>query len=244
MVDDLMSSLDPQQTEDGYVFWIRESHPGVIGIVASRLVERLGRPVIVLTDDPKEVGVLTGSGRSIPGFHLLEALGSMAEIFISFGGHSQAAGLRLTHSEFDEFRSRFADYASQRRKDLCRNRICAVDAEVHFSDLTLDFVREIERLQPFGCGNPVPVLLARGIRLSRPIRTLTPGKHFTIPLLQGSCTLDCKAWNFSDHIPLIQSGTPVDVLLNLNEDAYSARRGGPPWSVTLRDVRPSSSEYK
>ena len=154
MVDNLISSLDPQQTEDGYVFWIRESHPGVIGIVASRLVERLGRPVIVLTDDPKEAGVLTGSGRSIPGFHLLEALGSMAEIFIGFGGHSQAAGLRLTHSEFDEFRSRFADYAFQRRKDLCRNRICAVDAEVQFSDLTLDFVRELDRLQPFGCGNP------------------------------------------------------------------------------------------
>lgn len=219
------------------MFWPPDAHLGVVGIVASRLVERLGALVIVLTEDPKEPGVLAGSGRSIPGFHLLEALESMAHLFLGFGGHSQAAGVRLRYNQFDDFRSRFGDYTSQWLGKVRKHPSRSVDAEVSFRDLTLDLAKEIQLLEPFGCGNPVPVFLARNVRIAGPIQTLTPGKHFMIPLAQEGHALNCKAWNFSEHIEFIRTGTPVDILFRVDCDDYSARRGGRVWMVTVRDVR-------
>lgn len=237
LVDEIVRSEEHGQPGAGYVFCVPTGHLGVVGIVASRLVERYRAPVIVLTDDPKEAGLLAGSGRSISGFHLLEALESMTDLFVSFGGHSQAAGVRLRNNRLDEFRSRFAEYAA--RSLICKTVSCSVDAEVELSDLTTELANELQLLAPFGNGNPVPVLLVRNVQIAGSIQTLTPGKHFLIPMRQERRALICKAWNFAEHIELIRSGTPVDMLVSVEEDRYSARRGGDPWSATIRQVRPS-----
>ena len=221
------------------------SHLGVLGIVASRLVERFHAPVIVVTDDPREPGTLAGSGRSIPEFHLLEALDEMADLFIAYGGHRQAASVRLRSKRLDEFRSRFAEYASQRLGNEQRIPRHHVDAEVSFSDLTAEVAEGIQSLGPFGCGNPAPVLLARNLEVADcPIRVITPGRHFSIPLRQSACELSCKAWNFSDQIQLFKSDTPVDILFNIDDDRYAARRGYKPWAVTIRGVRLASRTSK
>lgn len=239
-VDEIVRSEEDSQPRAGYVFCVPSGHLGVVGIVASRLVDRFHAPVIVLTTDPKETGILAGSGRSIPGFHLLEALESIADLFVSFGGHSQAAGLRLRNDRLEEFRSRFAEYVA--RSLVCRTESCAIDAEVDLSDLTTELASELQLLAPFGNANPVPVLLVRNVQIAGSIQTLTPGKHFLIPMRQERRALTCKAWNFAEHIELIRSGSPVDMLVNLEEDGYSARRGGAPWSATIRQVRPSCPE--
>lgn len=237
LVDEIVGSEEHGQPGAGYVFCLPTGHLGVVGIVASRLVERFRGPVIVLADDPKEAGVLAGSGRSIPGFHLLEALESMADLFVSFGGHSQAAGVRLRNDCLDEFRTRFAECAS--RSLVCKTVSCSIDVELELSDLTTEIANELQLLAPFGNGNPVPVLLVRNVQVAGPVQTLTPGKHFRVPMRQESRVLTCKAWNFADHIELIRSGRPVDMLVNIEENGYSARRGGAPWSATIRQVRPS-----
>ena len=154
IVERILGSHDIAPGAQGLVFAVPSSHLGVLGIVASRLVERFHAPVIVVTDDPREPGTLAGSGRSIPEFHLLEALDEMADLFIAYGGHRQAAGVRLRSKRLDEFRSRFAEYASQRLGNEQRIPQHYVDAEVSFSDLTAEVAEGIQSLGPFGWGIP------------------------------------------------------------------------------------------
>jgi single-stranded-DNA-specific exonuclease len=136
-------------------------HLGVLGIVASRLVERFCRPVFVLSDAIGAAGAgegcLSGSGRSIPAFHLLAALESMPDLFKRFGGHRQAAGLTLRPGQLDEFRRRFNQFASARLTADDLRPEYAVDAEAEFSELTDRCVRDVLTVGPFGFGNPAPI---------------------------------------------------------------------------------------
>lgn len=225
----------PASQETGLVFALPDSHLGVLGIVASRLVERFQIPVVVLTDDLREDGALAGSGRSIQGFHLLEALESMADLFITFDGHSQAAGIRLRSERLLEFRSRFGEYTSRRLAKF--ERMQRVDAEACFSELTTEVAKEIQAFGPFGCENPVPIMLARNAQLAGSIKVITPGKHFGVPLRQSNRVIRCNAWNFADHIGLLKTGEPVDILFHIEDDRYAARRGWESWSLILKDVR-------
>ncbi|MBK5295314.1 MAG: single-stranded-DNA-specific exonuclease RecJ, partial [Acidobacteriia bacterium] len=138
-------------------------HRGVVGIVASRIVERFHRPVFVLGIDA-ETALAQGSGRSIPAFHLLEALESMGELFTKFGGHRQAAGLTVGAGDVDEFRRRLNAYAVERLAPSDFVAQLEIDAEVRLSELTGVAVAEVLGLGPFGYGNPAPMVMARGVR--------------------------------------------------------------------------------
>src|SRR5579862_3092147 len=133
-------------------------HRGVVGIVASRVVERFHRPAFVLG---MENGVAQGSGRSIPVFHLLDALESMPELFTKFGGHRQAAGLTMAAATVEEFRERIRVYGEARLTPADFERELAIDAEIAFDEITDQSVAEILSLAPFGFGNPAPVFAAR-----------------------------------------------------------------------------------
>ena len=135
-------------------------HPGVLGIVASRLVERFSRPVFVLSDalnvDESEGPHLGGSGRSIPAFHLLEALESMAHLFRKFGGHRQAAGLTLPAHHLDEFQQSFHAFAATKLTADDLRPTYVVDAMVTLRELSEECVQQIFSLGPFGFGNTQP----------------------------------------------------------------------------------------
>jgi single-stranded-DNA-specific exonuclease len=216
-------------------------HPGVLGIVASRLVDRFNRPVFVLSDAAAEAqgtpGLLSGSGRSIPAFHLLEALESMPALFTKFGGHRQAAGLTLATENLEEFRTRFADFAALRlsEDDFCP--VHKVDAEAHFADLTDACIQEIQALGPFGFGNSNPTFVARQVTVAGPTRVLREGKHFSVPLRSEGRLLWCKAWNFGHRAGLLQQGASLDILFQVEDDSISRKRGYDPWCVSLKDVR-------
>jgi single-stranded-DNA-specific exonuclease len=211
-------------------------HLGVAGIVASRMVERLSRPVFVLSSSKKE-GEWSGSGRSIPAFHLLEALESMSDLFIRFGGHRQAAGVTLAESNVELFRTRFREYAGARLQpaDLCPQ--INVDAHAAFSGLTEAAVAEVFSLAPFGMGNPAPRFHAAGVEVAAAPTWLGTGKHLKIALRQKGRMLMFKAWRWGEHAGVFQRGQILDVVFEIEEDSYARRQGYGTWGASLVDAR-------
>ena len=215
-------------------------HLGVLGIVASRLVERFCRPVFVLSDAAAENGeprCLSGSGRSIPGFHLLEALESMPDLFERFGGHRQAAGLSLKAEHLEQFRWRMGEFAASRLSAEDLRPQYAADAEASFAELTDPCINHVMALGPFGFGNPCPIFYARAAVVAGPSKALKDGKHLSVPLRHDGRMLVCKAWNFGDRAELFQPRTELDVLFQVEDDASGRRRGYGSWCITLKDAR-------
>jgi single-stranded-DNA-specific exonuclease len=136
-------------------------HQGVVGIVASRLVERYHRPVILIAID--ENGAGKGSGRSIPGFHLLEALTSCSPFLDRFGGHRHAAGVGLSAAKISDFVTAFETEAARMLSGNDLVPCLDIDAEIQPADVTRELALELKRLEPFGMGNPEPVLMMRGM---------------------------------------------------------------------------------
>ncbi len=158
-------------------------HPGVIGIVASRLVERHNRPVVVVSLD--EEGGGRGSGRSIPGFDLLAGLEACSEHLVRFGGHRAAAGLELRAEDLDAFREAFAAHATALLGSEDLRRTERIDAMVGGQSLGIDLAEELSRLAPFGMGNPGVRLLVPSARV-RDVRPMGEGKHARFSLHSGS----------------------------------------------------------
>jgi single-stranded-DNA-specific exonuclease len=223
-------------SQPALIFCAPNWHRGVLGIVASRLVERFHRPVFVLSEDPEE-GVAQGSGRSIACFHLLEALETMPDLFMKFGGHRHAAGLTLAAGNVGDFRRRFRDYAAARLSSNDFFPELAIDGIITLREINERTVAEIATLAPFGCGHPAPVFAARDVEVAGP-PVLWKEKHLRVPLRQDGRLLWLKAWNFADRIAELAAGTHVDAALSLEEDSYAAANGLPGWSAVLRDVRP------
>ncbi len=156
-------------------------HRGVIGICASRVVERWRRPTLIFSC---EGGEAHGSGRSIPAFHLLQALESSPELFDRFGGHSHAVGCALPAARIPELRLRLDAYARQRLTPEDFIPVLEYDAEIGLEDITNDFWLSLQKLEPFGAGNPVPVFVTRNSRLVQPARTLKE-KHIKLRVVPG-----------------------------------------------------------
>jgi single-stranded-DNA-specific exonuclease len=217
------------------VFAAEGWHRGVVGIVASRVVERFHRPVFVLGI---ENGMAQGSGRSIPAFHLLEALETMPDLFTKFGGHRQAAGLSMAEGLVETFRERLRAYARDRLTPADFERELRIDGEVEFADLTDAAVADVFRLAPFGFGNPAPVLVARNIEIAASPE-IRKERHLFLRLQSNGRTLRMKGWDFAERAQELQPGMRVDLAFQLEDDPYSASRGYAPWQAILKDARPT-----
>jgi single-stranded-DNA-specific exonuclease len=212
-------------------------HRGVVGIVASRLVERFYRPVFVLSE---EDGQAQGSGRSIAPFHLLDALESMPDLFSRFGGHRQAAGVSLAAELVPEFRRRLNAYAWTRLTRADFQPLLAIDATVSLRDLTTGpAIHELLGMAPFGFGNPAPVLAILGAEVAGP-PVVMKEKHLRVHLRQGGRSLFPKAWNFAERAGDFSGSGPIDAAFSVEEDLYGQDRGFANWAAVLRDVRPAS----
>jgi single-stranded-DNA-specific exonuclease len=219
------------------VFAGSDWHRGVVGIVASRLVERFGRPVFVLSEKDGEA---QGSGRSIAAFHLLDALESMPDLFTRFGGHRQAAGVSLRAELVPEFRSRLNAYAGARLTRADFRPQLAVDAGVSLRELTSGAaVDELLAMAPFGFGNPPPLVAILGAEVAA-APTLVKEKHLRVHLRQDGRGLTATAWNFAGRASELAARALVDAAFSIEEDAYAESRGWPGWSAVLRDVRPAA----
>jgi single-stranded-DNA-specific exonuclease len=217
------------------VYYAEDWHRGVLGIVASRLVERLHRPVFVLSRN-EEDGLVQGSGRSIAAFHLLDALESMPDLFVRFGGHQHAAGVTLEAHRVDEFRQRFNACAATRLRPEDFLPRLEIDAIADLRELTEPAVDEVLALAPFGHGNQPPLFAALGVQVAAP-PVVMKEKHLRLAVQQNGRVLTVKAWNFAERGAELAPGTLVDIVFALEDDAYSAARGYPAWCAVLRDVR-------
>jgi single-stranded-DNA-specific exonuclease len=204
-------------------------HRGVIGIVASRIVERYHRPVFVMSEDA-ETGLAQGSGRSIPAFHLLDALETMPELFTKFGGHRQAAGVTAPAERVSEFRQRLNAYAASvlSPSDLCPT--LAVDAVLELSDLTDAAVSEIFTLAPFGCGNGAPVFAVLNAELAGP-PALFKEKLVKLAIRQNGRTILATSWNLASRIPELQPGERYNFAICIEEE----NRGYGKWRAVVKE---------
>ena len=208
-------------------------HRGVVGIVASRVVERFHRPSFVLG---LENGSAQGSGRSIRAFHLLDALESMPDLFSKFGGHRQAAGVTLPTDRVDEFRERLRAHAATLLTPADFEAAIEIDAEILFSEITDGAVAEVLSLAPFGFGNTSPLFAVRGVEVAAPPEIIKE-KHVFVRLKSAGRTIRAKAWNFADRAGQLSPGARLDAVICFEDDAYSASRGYAPWQVILKDVK-------
>ena len=208
-------------------------HRGVVGIVASRVVERFHRPAFVLG---LENGMAQGSGRSIPVFHLLEALEAMPDLFGKFGGHRQAAGITMEAGRVEEFRQRLKAYAGERLTPADFERELAIDAEIALEEIDDHCIADILGLAPFGFGNAAPTFAVSGVEIAAP-PDIIKEKHVFLKLKIAGRTIRAKAWNFAERVAELVPGTRLDIALQFEEDAYSAARGYAPWQAIVRDIR-------
>jgi single-stranded-DNA-specific exonuclease len=227
--------LEVDESAAALVYYAEDWHRGVLGIVASRLVERLHRPVFVLGRNSQD-GLAQGSGRSIPAFHLLDALESMPDLFVRFGGHEHAAGVTMECGRVPEFRERFQAYAAARLQPEDFLPELAVDGVIALNEITDRSAAEVFSLAPFGHGNPPPLFAAMDVEVAGQPAPWNE-KHLRVVLRQGARSLALKAWNFAGRVAEMPAGARVDVAFSLEEDAYSLARGYPGWAAVLRDVR-------
>ncbi len=208
-------------------------HPGVIGIVASRLVERYHRPVVVISLEADGSG--RGSGRSIPDFDLLAGLEACSDFLGSFGGHKAAAGLELKAGQLTAFREAFAAHANSVLGPEDLKRTERIDAVVGGASLGLDLAEELKQLAPFGMGNPGVRLLVPSARV-RDVRTMGEGKHARFSLHSGSH----KALGVAFGRPSLGVGEddPVDVAVRLEVNHWN---GAVEPQVVLGEVYPRAA---
>jgi single-stranded-DNA-specific exonuclease len=216
-------------------------HRGVLGIVASRVVDRYHRPTFVLSRTPD--GLAQGSGRSIHNFHLLEALEAMPELFLKFGGHTHAAGLTMQADRVEEFRARFDAWAASKLAPEHFLPRLQIDALIDFAEIHDRSVDEIFRLAPFGCGNPAPVFAALNAEVLAPPQ-IWKEKHLKLAIRQNGRNMSLKAWNFAERAGELAPGRRIDAAFAFEEDSYSAAQGGPAWGAVLRNFRPAAQEQQ
>lgn len=192
-------------------------HPGVIGIVASRLVERYHRPTLMIA---LEQGTGKGSARSIRGFHLYQALQRTAGLLSGFGGHAMAAGLSIEQENLESFASAFEQVASQELSAEALVQVVWHDGEIELGVLSLPQLGELEELQPFGAGNPQPAFVSRGCRILSP-RVLAE-KHLKFDCEQGGQRLSCIGFGMAERYQ--QLNGQVDLLYRPGINEWRGRR--------------------
>ena len=201
------------------LLWGRDWHPGVIGIVASRMVERTGRPVIIVTVDQQGEG--KGSGRSVQGFNLHACIGSCADLLIRYGGHAMAAGLSVREENLPELRRRLNEWAARECPVLHTPPLCC-DLAIHLDRITVDSVRRLEQLAPYGAENPTPVFLLQNAVLDG-VYPVSEGKHSRLRLRQGNASIYAVWFGMAPEQLPYATGDVVDAALNLS--VYDAPRG-------------------
>lgn len=217
----------------GLVLYDPAWHLGVAGIVAGRVAEKHRKPTFVLARDEQEgSGLIKGSGRSIPGFHLLDALESMKDLFAQFGGHEQAAGVSLREENLALFRERFAAYAAERLDVAARQPRLEIEALLRVGEVDGALYETLRRFEPFGYGNPAPLLAVRDVEIVAPPLQMK-GKHIKLTVRQDGRLLNLKGWNLAERYGQLRAGERWDLAFQLEQDSWDG------WAPILRALRPA-----
>lgn len=206
-------------------------HHGVIGIVSSKVTEMYYKPSILICF---EDGEGKGSGRSIPGFDLHDALSKCDEHIDRFGGHSMAIGISVSKDEFNNFKNDFEEYVSNTNiSELVP--VIKVDEEVTSKDIGINIVKELSMLEPFGEANKMPIFMYKNLRINS-IRALSDGKHLKLTLKDEGTVIDAIGFNMGYLVDEFLLGDKVDVLGNLEINSFNGRESV---QINLKDLRKS-----
>ena len=255
----IVDAIEKRLAEDGV---LRDSyclvidgdgwHRGVIGITATRVVERYGRPAVVVSRDGEEAH---GSGRSIPAFHLLNALESCSTLFTRYGGHAHAVGFSLPSARVADLRAQLDVYSRTRLNLADFEPVLNIDAELSLQTITPQLFQVLRKLEPFGAGNPEPLFWAGGARLTSPVKILKE-KHVRLKLAPGllnsdsangqagwrrSLTHDAVGWRLAERVTQqkLLPGDLLDIAFTLDHNEHPEFGG---IELSLRDFRTATPQ--
>lgn len=216
---------------------------GIVGIVASRITEKYGLPSILIsfdgavTGDPSDDDIGKGSGRSVKGLNLVEALADTRELLMRFGGHELAAGLTVRRGNVDAFREKINAYAARYLTDEMTAVRYEADCEVRMEELTMALAQELDILEPYGVANPAPVFMMKDVTVQK-IIPLGNGKHTKLVLYADGYMMQAVWFGMpASQLPLL-AGDRADVLFQLNINEYQGVRS---LQMILQDVRVSEA---
>lgn len=230
---------DDVEAESALVLHQDHWHPGVVGIVASRMVEKYYKPAIMMATVD---GVAKGSARSVSGFNIYNALKRCEDLILQFGGHKYAAGVTVELEKLPEFRRAFQQVVKELMTDELRIPEIRIDTEISLAEVTPRLVRLLNEFQPFGPGNLRPVFLARGLELSSPPRIV--GKnHLRFKVRQGGYVIDAIGFNLGHLLPKISGGRrDIECVFSIEENDHGVPASGngkhhPVPQLKVKDIR-------
>lgn len=195
-------------------------HKGVVGIVASRLIEQHYKPTVVLTESGEYA---SGSARSVPGFNLYEAIHACREHLIAYGGHFAAAGLTLEKHNIEAFRNKFEEVVSATIKEESLIPEIIIDAEISLKDITPAFYNIICQMEPFGPENMMPVFIARNV-VDTGFSKIVKEDHLRVVIKQGDATLTGIGFNMADKFKIVAARQPFDIVFKIDENEWNGQK--------------------
>lgn len=221
----------PEMKDDKVLVIPHENwHHGIVGIVSSKITEKFYKPSILFAIDGDEA---KGSGRSVNGYNLFEALENCGDILDKFGGHELAAGLSVKTENIDKFRQAINSYIPERTEETNSIPTVGIDAVIKAAYITNETVEDINKLQPFGVDNPAPTFAAKTLKVHR-ISTMSDNKHLRMTLLKDGKYLDTVGFGMGEYFTCFKEGDFVDVAFGMSINDY---KGFHNVQLILKDIR-------
>ncbi len=192
-------------------------HHGIIGIVSSKITEKFYKPSILVCNEGEDA---RGSGRSVDGFDLHEALLECKDNLVNYGGHSMAVGLSLKTENFDAFKKAFEKYTNEKISEEMLVPKLEIDEEISTKDISIKDVNDLKLLEPFGEGNSEPVILYKNLKINA-IRTLSEGKHLKLNLQDEKADIDAIGFGLGELASLYQIGDKIDIVGNIQINKFN-----------------------
>lgn len=233
IINEIINMVESQKLyeKDVIVVYNEGWHHGVIGIVASKITEMYYKPTILIS---VEDGVGKGSGRSIEGFDLHEAVSECADMLLKFGGHEMAIGLSIAEDKIEEFTKKLNEIAESKNVRELQPTL-PVEAEITSKEISMDTIKELEALKPYGEGNPMPLFVYRNAKVDG-VRLLSNEKHLKLTLKEDSNIFDAIAFNMDNKKYSIKQGDKVDVLHSLEINTFN---GIQKVQLNVKDIKKS-----
>jgi len=209
-------------------------HKGVVGIVASRLIEKYYRPTVVLTGAGNIIG---GSARSVPGFNLYEAIHSCREHLIGYGGHFAAAGMTMSAENVNAFSRKFEEIVSATIDPYLLIPEFCIDTEINFNDINKSFFNIINQMEPYGPGNLRPLFLTKNVRNTNWSK-IVKDQHIRFVVKNENKTITGIGFNLSEKFPLLQNNQPIDMVFTIDENEFNGETN---LQLKVIDIRASES---
>ena len=234
---DMIANSAALQAKKSCVVYNENWHKGVVGIVASRLIENYHRPTIVLT---KSGDMIAGSARSVPGFNLYEAIYECNHLLEAYGGHFAAAGLTLLPQNLEVFINKFEEVVARTIPEHLLTPEIIIDAEINFEEITGSFFNTISRMEPFGPENMRPTFVARNC-VDTGYSKILKEAHVKFILKQGEKVLNGIGFNMVEKFSLLAKNNPVDVVFKIEENEWNGNKSLQLMVVDVRSSLPNQS---